>query len=279
MKHVTLLFLRKEGRILLAMKKRGFGVGKWNGVGGKVEPGESPEEAAIRECQEEIAVTPRNLHLAGNLHFFDLPDVEHYCYVYVATEWEGEPSETEEMRPQWFAVEDIPYDTMWADDRLWLPELIQNNPFKGKVVIENDIIREWRLEGAVDSSVLQSDSITEISERIWQHLIDRDWDTPTARSLAISISLEANELLEHYQWNEQAIGNKEALAEELADIFIYALEYAHVLGIDPAQAIRDKLAKTALKYPAEQFKGKGEAEKRERWLAAKAAHRRHKKSL
>lgn len=158
MKHVTLLFLRKEGHILLAMKKRGFGVGKWNGVGGKVEPGETPEAAAIRECQEEINVTPHNPQLVGTLHFFDLPDVEHYCHVYVVTKWEGEPSETEEMRPQWFAIEDIPYDTMWPDDRLWLPELIRDNPFTAKIVIENDVIREWQLEGRADSSALQSDS-------------------------------------------------------------------------------------------------------------------------
>jgi 8-oxo-dGTP diphosphatase len=266
------------------MKKRGFGAGKWNGVGGKVEPGETPEEAAIRECREEIGVTPEGLNLMGNLHFADLPDTEHYCHVYVATDWKGELSETEEMRPQWFAIKDIPYADMWPDDRLWLPELILGNPFKGSFVIENETIRKWHLEGG-NSLILGGrtsqnyNTFEEISRIIWQHLVDRDWDNLTARGLAISISLEANELLEHYQWNEQAIGGKETLAEELADVLIYALEYAHVLGIDPAQAIHDKLAKTALKYPAELFKGKGEAEKKEHWLKAKAEYRKHKKSL
>lgn len=139
---VTLLFLRSEGRILLAMKKRRFGEGKWNGVGGKVEPGETYEQAAIRECQEEIGVTPKHIKLRGELHFFDLPDVEHYCHVYVAYDWEGDPIETEEMRPQWFNERDIPYNQMWPDDEYWMPKFLNNILFKGKVVIEDDKVKQ-----------------------------------------------------------------------------------------------------------------------------------------
>ncbi|HEX9153835.1 MAG TPA: nucleotide pyrophosphohydrolase [Candidatus Saccharimonadales bacterium] len=122
-------------------------------------------------------------------------------------------------------------------------------------------------------------SIHELRRIVWQHLVDRDWDNPTPRSLAISLSLEANELLEHYQWSDEAVGDKEALGEELADVLIYALQYAHVMGIDPAEAIRDKLAKSCKKYPAEHFKGQGSHEKRHRWLQAKLNHREQKKSL
>jgi NTP pyrophosphatase (non-canonical NTP hydrolase) len=123
------------------------------------------------------------------------------------------------------------------------------------------------------------DTFSEISHIVWQHLVDRDWDHPTPRSLAISLSLEANELLEHYQWQEESIGGKEALAEELADVLVYALQYAHVMGIDPATAIRDKLAKSARKYPAEDFKGKDVVHQRKKWLEAKLQHRNHKKGL
>lgn len=123
------------------------------------------------------------------------------------------------------------------------------------------------------------ETFKQISHDIWQHLVDRDWDNPTERSLAISLSLEANELLEHYQWSEKSVGDKEALSEELADVLIYALQFAHLTGIDPAAAIRDKLAKAAQKYPAEQFKGVNGTEQRERWLEAKIKHERHKKSL
>ena len=142
MKHVTLVFLRRDDEILLAMKKRGFGASKWNGAGGKVEPGETYEQAAARECQEEINVSPRELQKVGELHFFGLPDVEHYCHIYVTTKWEGEPSESEEMRPQWFAESQIPYDTMWPADKIWLPLLLDGKRFKGRVVINDSQVRE-----------------------------------------------------------------------------------------------------------------------------------------
>jgi 8-oxo-dGTP diphosphatase len=283
MKHTTLLFLLRENQILLAMKKRGFGVGKWNGAGGKLEPSETPEQGAIRECQEEISVTPRDIQLVGNMHFFDLPDVEHFCHIYTTTEWEGEPAETEEMRPQWFDISDIPYDDMWADDRLWLPEMLAGNFFKARVVVENDRIREWRLEGVEPGRLMTSSqpdaTFAEVSREIWQHLIDRDWDNPAARSLAISLSLEANELLEHYQWGETPVGDKAALAEELADIFICALQYARILGVEPPEIIRDKLAKSAQKYPAEQFKGQSKETQRANWMQAKVNHRAQKEGL
>jgi NTP pyrophosphatase (non-canonical NTP hydrolase) len=123
------------------------------------------------------------------------------------------------------------------------------------------------------------ETCTQLIDIIWDHLAQRDWDHPTERELAISISLEASELLEHYQWSETAVGDHEALAEELADVLIYALQYAHVLGVNPAAIIQDKLAKAARKYPAENFKGKSASERQEQWMKAKITHREHKKSL
>lgn len=142
MKHVTLVFLRRENELLLAMKKRGHGVGKWNGTGGKLEPGETPLQAAIRETQEEIGVTPVLPELVGELHFLDLPDVDHYCHIFVATKWEGEPEESEEMRPQWFTLDSIPYSDMWPDDKLWLPLLLDGKKFKGDITVEDNVVRE-----------------------------------------------------------------------------------------------------------------------------------------
>ena len=139
MKVVTLLFLRREGEILLAMKKRGFGEGKWNGVGGKVESGESIVAGAIRECQEEICVMPEHPKLVGRLTFYDEadPDFCHDTHIFVATKWQGVPVETEEMRPRWFAETEIPYDRMWLDDRLWMPLLLQGKLFQGRNVVFN----------------------------------------------------------------------------------------------------------------------------------------------
>lgn len=141
-REVCLVFLRRGNELLLAMKKRGFGAGNWNGTGGKIEPGETPLQAAVRETQEEIGVTPRNLQLVGRLRFFlhDQPDFEHYCHVFVATDWDGEPSESEEMRPQWFEISAIPYHHMWADDPIWLPLLLDGKLFQGSVTVDGDRI-------------------------------------------------------------------------------------------------------------------------------------------
>lgn len=127
-KHLTLLFLRRGEELLLAMKKRGHGVGKWNGVGGKVELDETIQQAAIRECEEEIGVHPYSLQPVGEQVFIsqqsDGTEERSVAYVFFCTKWEGEPQETEEMAPQWFHEKDVPYDAMWADDQYWLPKLI-----------------------------------------------------------------------------------------------------------------------------------------------------------
>jgi NTP pyrophosphatase (non-canonical NTP hydrolase) len=121
----------------------------------------------------------------------------------------------------------------------------------------------------------QSDtSLEEINQLIWKHLVERDWQDNHPRGIAISIALEANELLEHYQWSEKAVGDKQALAEELADIFIYAFQFAQLHDIDIAEAIKLKLAKAAKKYPADQFKGKKPDDKRAAWIKAKTTYKK-----
>ena len=133
MTKATLLFLLREDEILLAMKKRGFGAGKWNGTGGKVEPGESIEHAALRECQEEIGVTPLDPRQFGVLQFdmADDPTFQSEVHIFVAHAWQGQPHETEEMRPKWFKTSEIPYYDMWSDDKFWLPLLLAAQSFEG----------------------------------------------------------------------------------------------------------------------------------------------------
>lgn len=134
MRNATLCFLVKQNagaitELCLAMKKRGFGVGRWNGVGGKVEEGESLEDAMLREAREEIEVKIRKYEKIAELDF-TFPHNEAWnqrVHVYMARAWEGEPRETDEMNPQWFAVEAIPYDAMWPDDRFWLPQALSGH--------------------------------------------------------------------------------------------------------------------------------------------------------
>jgi len=127
MKQLTLLFLLRDDKVLLAMKKRGFGAGRWNGVGGKLDESETVEQALIRECQEEIEVTPIVFKKVAEIVFHEQHQGSQSSmnvHVFTCIEWNGEPAETEEMAPQWFKISDIPYDDMWADDPYWLPQVL-----------------------------------------------------------------------------------------------------------------------------------------------------------
>ncbi|XP_068940903.1 oxidized purine nucleoside triphosphate hydrolase isoform X1 [Petaurus breviceps papuanus] len=104
----TLVLVMKPQQILLGMKKRGFGAGRWNGFGGKVEDGESIEEGAKRELLEESGLTVDTLQKIGKITF-----------------------EFVEMRPQWFQLEQIPFSDMWPDDYYWFPLMLQKKKFHG----------------------------------------------------------------------------------------------------------------------------------------------------
>lgn len=134
----TILFVIKDGRILLIEKKRGLGAGKINGPGGKIDPGETPLEAAIRETQEELCITPHAPRKLGELRFSmsDCPDI--LCHVYRADDFSGTPTETDEAVPVWTALDAIPYPRMWADDLHWLPLLLEERSFLGRFVFEGD---------------------------------------------------------------------------------------------------------------------------------------------
>lgn len=130
----------KESEVVLAMKKRGFGAGKWNGVGGKVLPGELPETAIRREATEEIGVVLGKLYHVATLtfSFIEHADWSQVCEVYLATTWEGEPQESEEMAPQWFNVSEIPYDDMWSDDKYWLPQVLVGKKIKARFTFTSE---------------------------------------------------------------------------------------------------------------------------------------------
>lgn len=144
MKQLTLSIICRDSQILLGMKKRGFGAGRWNGFGGKVESGETIAEAAARELFEESNLVAGDLLEIGILifKFADAtPDLE--VHVFRVDKFTGEPQESEEMRPQWFKIADIPYEQMWADDILWLPLLIAGQKFKGEFVFDRPSSAEY----------------------------------------------------------------------------------------------------------------------------------------
>ena len=118
--------------MLLGMKKRGFGAGRWNGFGGKVLPEETIEAAAIRELKEETGLQAIDLAKVGIIEFsFASSDDLLEVHVFRVTSFSGTPQETEEMNPHWFKVDEIPFAQMWSDDEFWFPYFLANKLFRG----------------------------------------------------------------------------------------------------------------------------------------------------
>jgi 8-oxo-dGTP diphosphatase len=136
----TLMFIVTDGKVLLIEKLTGIGKGKVNGPGGKIDPGETAEQAVIRECQEELHITPLDGMKMGELCFSmtDIPDI--HCHVYIATKFSGEPKATREAIPLWRAISEIPYEMMWEDDRYWLPKMLDGEKFFGRFDFEGEKI-------------------------------------------------------------------------------------------------------------------------------------------
>lgn len=123
----------------------------------------------------------------------------------------------------------------------------------------------------------QDVTVEQLNQLVWNFMEARDWhdmQSDKSRNLAVSISLEASELLEHYQWSDKAVGGTEAVGEELADILIYAIQFAQCNNIDIVDHIERKFEKAAKKYPATDFKGVNGEQKRENWQKRKLAHKK-----
>lgn len=139
----TLVFIKQGDQVLLIKKLRGIGAGKINGPGGKIDPGETPLECAIREVQEELHITVTDPVKMGEL-FFDMSDIPNiHCHVYLGTQFEGTPTATEEAIPMWTKISEIPYDQMWDDDQYWLGHMLAGQRFIGRFIFDQEDIR-WR---------------------------------------------------------------------------------------------------------------------------------------
>lgn len=136
------MFIVQDGKVLLIEKLTGIGMGKINGPGGKIDPGENAEQAIIRECQEELHITPHNPVKVGELCFAmtHIPDI--HCHVFIAEKFTGEPTATYEANPFWQEIDKVPYDKMWQDDRYWLPQVLNGEVFHGKFDFINEEI-QW----------------------------------------------------------------------------------------------------------------------------------------
>ena len=139
----TLTFLLRETDVLLGLKKKGFGKNYLLGIGGKVEDGETIETAAKREIAEEIYVQLPELQKVGILNFYfshvEDGSWDQQVHVFTATRWEGEPQESEEIKPAWFKKDNIPYEKMWDDAQYWLPQLLAGRTVEGEFVFNESL--------------------------------------------------------------------------------------------------------------------------------------------
>ena len=140
--HVTWMILRDGDRVLLAHKKISFGKGYINGIGGKVDPGETFEQAAVRETEEEICVKVTRYEKVATIIMDDLVFKgirrQTIMHCYIGYDWEGEPTETYEMKPEWFQIDRVPYDKMWVDDQFWLPQVLAGEKIKARFKFNDD---------------------------------------------------------------------------------------------------------------------------------------------
>lgn len=154
LRNATLIFLikRTDGEIkdiCLAMKKRGFGMNRWNGVGGKVNEEEIIEDAAKREAKEEIDIDVEELNKVAELSFYfpHNPIWNQMVHVYFSEKWNGEPKESDEMNPKWFSINDLPFQDMWPDDIFWLPVVVKGNLLKAMFKFgEKDIVLDKQID-------------------------------------------------------------------------------------------------------------------------------------
>lgn len=142
----TLLFaVRDDGAILFIHKKRGLGAGLYNGPGGRLESGETPLQAAIRETREEVCLDVRSAVRAGTLRFDFADGYRLTGHVFLSRDWSGEPQATDEADPVWFRPADIPYDQMWKDDALWMPRMLEGRYFDGTFCFDGQRMRYHRV--------------------------------------------------------------------------------------------------------------------------------------
>jgi len=138
----TLCIIHQPPRVLLGMKKIKFGKGKWNGFGGHVEEGEMIDDAARREMKEEAGIVIEEMEKAGvnevlylNADAGEMKEIE--IHIFRVTRFSGVPAESDEMRPEWFDTNNLPWDSMWPSDPGWYPFFLKGKKFKGTLVYED----------------------------------------------------------------------------------------------------------------------------------------------
>ena len=155
MTQATLCFVFRvepQPAILLGYKKRGFGMGKYGGFGGKLQDGETLSQAALRELHEEAGLDGDPLGLAslGSLTFIfpNKPEWDQVVHLFIARTWHGIPTESEEMRPEWFHLTSLPLRQMWDDTQFWMPYVLSRQPIHATFTLnpDNETVKEYSIQ-------------------------------------------------------------------------------------------------------------------------------------
>jgi 8-oxo-dGTP diphosphatase len=129
-------------QVLLGLKKTGFGLGKWVGLGGHIEEGEKPEAAAVREvCEESSLVVPADSlqHVAHiEFRFPVRPSWDQTADVFMTSVFQGQPEESDEVAPKWFAESELPLEMMWDDAKYWLPLVLAGEHVDVLIIFADD---------------------------------------------------------------------------------------------------------------------------------------------
>ena len=141
---LCLIRRRNDGgpEVLLGLKKSGFGVGKWVGLGGHIEPGEKPDAAAVREVAEEsslVVAADALQHMASiEFRFPARPSWDQTADVFVTSVYQGEATESDEVAPRWFAEDALPLSLMWDDAKYWLPRVLAGEHVDVRIAFADD---------------------------------------------------------------------------------------------------------------------------------------------
>jgi 8-oxo-dGTP pyrophosphatase MutT (NUDIX family) len=140
-----LCYIFKGGKVLLQKKSKGFGKGKWNGPGGKVNQGEAPAIAAKREVMEETGLVVNAMENRGRI-LFHLNDKEWIVHIFRTEDFDGDPIDGGEGELRWFDPAKLPYDTMWPDDRHWMPLFLEGRAIDAEFWITEDAVLDHRIK-------------------------------------------------------------------------------------------------------------------------------------